>query len=60
MLPPQFAVRAIAIIVGLTMLLVVNVHGVGFYIAWSLIGLAFLSEVAATVVHWRRARAARR
>jgi len=58
--PPQFVVRAIAIIAGLTMLLVVNVHGVGFYIAWSLIGLAFVSEVAATVVHWRRSRAGRR
>jgi hypothetical protein len=47
-------------VVGLTMLLVVNVHGAGFYVAWSLIGLAFLSEVAATLVHWRRSRAGRR
>jgi hypothetical protein len=58
--PPQFLVRAIAIIVGLTMLLVVNVRGVGFYIAWSLIGLAFLSEAAATLAHWRRSRVGRR
>jgi hypothetical protein len=58
--PPQFLVRAIAIIVGLTLLLVVNVHGVGFYIAWSLIGLAFLSEVAATLVHRGRSRAGHR
>jgi len=58
--PPQFVVRAILIVVGLTMLLVVNVHGVGFYFAWSLIGLAFLSEVAATLVHLRRSRASRR
>jgi hypothetical protein len=59
-MPPQFLARAIAIIVGLTMLLVVNVRGVAFYIAWSLIVLAFLSEVAATVVYRRRSRATRR
>jgi hypothetical protein len=58
--PTQFLARAIAIIVGLTMLLVVNVRGVAFYVAWSLIGLAFLSEAAATLVYWRRARAGRR
>ena len=57
---PQFLARGIAIIVGLTMLLVVNVRGVAFYVAWSLIVLAFLSEVAATVVYWRRSRATRR
>jgi hypothetical protein len=56
---PQFLARAIAIIVALTMLLVVNVRGVGFYVAWSLIGVAFLSEAAATLVYWRRARASR-
>ena len=56
---PQFLARAIVIIVGLTMLLVVNVRGVGFYVAWSLIGVAFLSEAAATLVYWRRARASR-
>jgi hypothetical protein len=59
-MPPQFLARAIAIIVGLTMLLVVNVRGVAFYVAWSLIVLAFLSEAAATVVYWRRSRTARR
>jgi hypothetical protein len=59
-LPPQFLGRALAIIVGLAMLLVVNVRGVAFYVAWSLIVLAFLSEVAATVVHLRRSRARRR
>ena len=58
-MPPQFIARAIAIIVGLTMLLVVNVRGVAFYVAWSLIGLAFLSEAAATFVHLRRTRARR-
>jgi hypothetical protein len=59
-MPPQFLARAIAIIVGLTMLLVVNVRGAAFYVAWSLIVLAFLSEAMATLVYWRRARAARR
>jgi hypothetical protein len=59
-MPSQFLARAIAIIVGSTMLLVVTVRGVGFYIAWSHIVLAFLSELTATVVYWRRARAARR
>jgi hypothetical protein len=59
-LPLQFLARGIAIIVGLTMLLVVNVRGVAFYVAWSLIVLAFLSEAAATYVYWRRSRAARR
>jgi len=56
----QFLARAIAITVGLTMLLVVNVRGAAFYAAWSLIGLAFLSEAAATLVYWRRSRATRR
>jgi hypothetical protein len=56
----QFLARAIAIMVGLMMLLVVNVRGAAFYVAWSLIGLAFLSEAAATLVYWRRARARRR
>jgi hypothetical protein len=59
-MPTQFLARAIAIIVGLTMLLVVNVRGAAFYVAWSLIGLAFLSEAAATLVYWRRSRASRR
>jgi hypothetical protein len=58
-LPGHFLVRAVAIIAGLTMLLVVNVRGVAFYVAWSLIVLAFLSEVAATLVYWRRTRVAR-
>ena len=59
-MPPQFLARAVAIIVGLTMLLVVDVRGVAFYFAWSLIVLAFLSEAAATVVHLRRSRTRRR
>ena len=59
-MPPQFLARGIAIIVGLTMLLAVNVRGVAFYVAWSLIVLAFLSEAAATFVHLHRARVSRR
>jgi hypothetical protein len=58
--PRQFVVRAVMIVVGLTMLLVVNVRGAAFYVAWTLIGLAFLSELAATLVYWQRARGARR
>jgi hypothetical protein len=59
-LPRQFLVRAVAIVAGLTMLLIVNVRGVAFYMAWTLIGLAFLSEAAATLVYWQRSRATRR
>jgi hypothetical protein len=53
----QFVVRAVAIVAGLTMLLVVEVRGVAFYVAWALIVLAFLSEAAATLVYWHRIRA---
>jgi hypothetical protein len=56
----QFLARAVAIVVGLTMLLIVDVRGVAFYAAWALIVLAFLSETAATLVYWQRLRAARR
>jgi hypothetical protein len=56
----QFLARAAAIVVGLTMLLIVDVRGVAFYVAWALIVLAFVSETAATLVYWRRLRAARR
>jgi hypothetical protein len=55
-LPWQFLVRAIAVITGLTLLLIVDVRGVAFYIAWALIGLALVSEGASTLVHWRRSR----
>jgi hypothetical protein len=54
--PWQFLFRAAAVITGLTMLLVVDVHGVVFYVAWSLIVLALASEAAATFVYWTRAR----
>jgi hypothetical protein len=36
--------------------LIVQVRGAAFYVAWSLIGLALITEAIATVVHWRRAR----
>jgi uncharacterized membrane protein HdeD (DUF308 family) len=54
--PWQFIVRAIAVITGLTLLLFVQVKGVAFYLAWALIGLALLSEGAATLAYWLRAR----
>jgi hypothetical protein len=54
--PWQFAVRALAVIAGLTLLLIVDVHGAAFYVAWVLIGLSLASEAAATFVYWRRAR----
>jgi hypothetical protein len=54
--PLQFVVRAIMIVVGLTLLLVVDVRGVAFYIAWGLIAVALLSEAVATLVYWLRRR----
>jgi hypothetical protein len=54
--PWRFLVRAAAVSCGLALLLIVDVHGAAFYLAWSLIGLALISEAIATVVHWRRAR----
>jgi hypothetical protein len=54
--PWQFLVRAAVAITGLVLLLLVDVHGVAFYIAWSLIVLALATEAAATLVHWRRSR----
>jgi hypothetical protein len=50
----QFVVRAALVITGLTLLLVVDVHGVVFYIAWTLIVLALVSEAVATFVYWQR------
>ena len=52
----QFLLRVAAVLAGLTLLLIVDVHGVAFYIAWTLIVLALLSEIAATLVYWRRSR----
>jgi hypothetical protein len=58
-LPPwQFIVRAMAVVTGLTLLLIVDVHGAAFYFAWALIVLALLTEGAATLVSWRRSRGA--
>jgi hypothetical protein len=54
--PWQFLLRAVAVITGLTLLLLVDVHGAMFYVAWSLIVLALVTEAAATLVYWRRAR----
>ena len=54
--PWQFLVRAAAVISGLALLLVVDVHGAAFYVAWTLIVLALITEGAATTVHWRRVR----
>jgi uncharacterized membrane protein len=54
--PWQFLVRAVAVITGLTLLLIVDVRGVAFYIAWSLIVLALVSEAAATLTYWLRSR----
>lgn len=54
--PWQVVVRVLAAVVGLTLLLVVEVRGVTFYLAWSLIVLAVASEAVATGVFWHRAR----
>ena len=58
--PWQFLVRAAMVITGLVLLLVVDVHGVVFYVAWALIVLALTTEGAATLVYWRRSRGDRR
>jgi hypothetical protein len=55
--PWQFLVRAAAVVTGLTLLLVVEVRGLVFYLAWGLIVLALLTEALATLVYWRRSRA---
>lgn len=57
--PWQFLVRAVAVVTGLALLLIVDVHGVTFYVAWSLIILALISEGAATMVQWRRSHRSR-
>jgi hypothetical protein len=57
--PWQFLIRAVAVIIGLTMLLIVDVHGVAFYCAWALIVLALATEGLGTLVYWRRSRANR-
>jgi hypothetical protein len=46
--------RAAAVITGLVLLLLVNVHGVVFYVAWALIVMALATEALAMLVYWRR------
>jgi hypothetical protein len=58
--PWQFGVRAAAVVTGLALLVIVDVHGVAFYVAWGLIGLALVTEAAATLVYWRRSRGSER
>ena len=53
-IPWQFVVRAVAVVTGLALLLIVDVHGAAFYFAWGLIGLALVTEAASTLVYWRR------
>ena len=55
-LPWQFVLRAVMVVTGLTLLLIVDVRGVVFYLAWAAIGLALLSETAAMLLYWRGSR----
>ena len=55
-IPWQVLVRAAAVVTGLVLLLFVDVHGVAFYIAWALILLALVSELAATLFFWFASR----
>ena len=58
-MPPwQFLVRAAMVITGLVLLLVVDVHGVVFFVAWALIVLALVGEALGTLVYWARSRPA--
>ena len=57
-MPWQFGVRAAAVVTGLTLLVIVDVHGAVFYVAWGLIGLALVTEAASTFVYWRGLRRA--
>ena len=43
-------------ITGLTLLLIVDVHGAAFYVAWGLIVLALASEAVGTLVYYVRTR----
>jgi hypothetical protein len=55
-LPWQFLIRAIAVATGLTLLLLVDVRGAVFYVAWGLIVGALVSEAAATLLYWHSSR----
>jgi uncharacterized membrane protein YdjX (TVP38/TMEM64 family) len=52
--PWQFVLRSAAVVTGLTLLLIVDVRGVAFYVAWGLIVLALATEATSTVVYWLR------
>jgi hypothetical protein len=54
--PWQFVLRAAAVITGLTLLLIVDVRGAVFYVAWALIVAALATEALATLVYWHRMR----
>ena len=54
--PWQFLVRAAMVVTGLVLLLVVDAHGVVFYVAWALIVLALAGEAVGTLVYWARTR----
>jgi hypothetical protein len=54
--PWQFFLRAALVVTGLVLLLIVDVRGVMFYIAWALIVVSLVSEGAATLVYWMRSR----
>lgn len=54
--PWQFLFRAALVITGLTLLLIVDVRGAAFYVAWGLIVLALASEALATLVYRARQR----
>ena len=56
--PWQFLFRAALVVTGLTLLLIVDVHGVAFYVAWGLIVLALAGEAVATLVYWLLSRRA--
>jgi len=54
--PWQFLIRAAMVITGLVLLLVVDVRGVPFYVAWALIVLALVGEAIGTLTYWTQSR----
>jgi hypothetical protein len=44
------------VVTGLVLLLIVDVRGAVFYLAWALIVLALVGEALGTVLWWARAR----
>jgi hypothetical protein len=44
------------VVTGLVLLLVVDAHGVAFYFAWVLIGMALVGEAIGTVLYWMQSR----